>query len=131
MIKEAYCSYKTSELLKEKGFNEKTMTYYEDEILCHGDWFEWNNSPFNHVAAPTQAMAMAWLRDKGIHVSPKYCCFCGSKKSDKPYYLWEPTVFRLSSNNIIFPQPLDMCKHYESYEEAVEAACLYALKNLI
>ena len=131
MIQEAYCSFEVAKLLKEKGFDEKTMTYYEDEILCNGDWYEWNRSPFGHTAAPTHQMAMKWLRKKDIYVCPKYCCFCGSKKKDVPYFLWEPRILRLSTNNIIYPQLMDMCKHCNSYEEAVEAALKYTLENLI
>ena len=121
MIQEAYCSFEVAKLLKEKGFNEP-VTELNKLVFQDGE---------RPILKITHQKAMAWLRDKGIHVSPKYCCFCGSKKSDKPYFLWEPTVFRLPSNNIIFPQPLDMCKHYESYEDAVEAALKYSIENLI
>lgn len=68
MIKERYCSYEVSKLLKEKGFNEKTFTYYDNDILCHGGWFEWNNSPMGQTAAPTHQMACDWLRKKGYYI---------------------------------------------------------------
>lgn len=102
---EDYCSSEISKLLKEKGFLEESKFFY-----------------------PTHQRAMKWLRDeKEIYVCPKLRCFDGKQ----PYYKWEPTILRLPSNNIIYPQPLDMCKHYESYTEAVEAALKYTLENLI
>ena len=131
MIKEAYVGFEVAKLLEEKGFNEKTFTYFDDDLLCHGEWFEWNNSPMGQMSAPTHQMAMAWLREKGIHISPKYCCFQGPKKNDKPYYKWEDRVLKLSSGEQIHPDVLGIHEYYSSYEDAVEAALKYCLENLI
>ena len=67
MIKEAYCSYEVSKLLKEKGFDEE----------CFGAYTETNhnitmftglikNSEYGNAmyTAPTHQMACAWLREK-------------------------------------------------------------------
>ena len=131
MIKEAYVGFEVAKLLEEKGFNEKTFTYFDDDLLCHGEWFEWNNSPMGQMSAPTHQMAMAWLREKGIHISPKYCCFQGPKKNDKPYYKWEDRVLKLSSGEQIHPDVLGIHEYYSSYEDAVEAALKFCLENLI
>lgn len=64
MITEDYASFEVAKLLNEKGFDEKTLSYYEDNVLCYGDWFEWNRSPLGHIAAPTHQMAMKWLREE-------------------------------------------------------------------
>jgi hypothetical protein len=146
MITEDYVSFETAKLLKDKGFDWDWSPFYSKQDK---DEWEQNNSytianpnydvtlPFDsetlNVVVPhvSLQMVMKWLREKGIYVCPKLCCFCGSKKNDIPYYLWEPRIIRLPSNNIIYPQPLDMCKHYENYEEAVEAALKYSLENLI
>jgi hypothetical protein len=137
-IEEDYVSFETAKLLKEKGFDEDCWCWYEDDGYfreSNDDYgFQSNSCHMDYdfiCSAPTQAMAMKWLREKGIYVCPKLCCFCGSKKKDIPYYLWEPRIIRLPSNNIIYPQPLDMCKHYENYEEAVEAALKRYLEYLI
>lgn len=31
MIKEAYCSFEVAKLLKEKGFNEEVISYYDTD----------------------------------------------------------------------------------------------------
>jgi hypothetical protein len=135
MIEEDYCSFEIAKLLKEKGFNCPCLRVYDKNgIICiRYAGFDiphnYTNSPL--YLCPTHQMTMAWLREKGIYVCPKLCCFCGSKKKDIPYYLWEPRIIRLPSNNIIYPQPLDMCKHYENYEEAVEASLKHCLEYLI
>ena len=128
-IEEDYCSFEIAKLLKEKGFHEVCKCQYGR----HGDisWTSCNNGNVTTFARPTLQMVMKWLRKKGIYVCPKLCCFCGSKKKDIPYYLWEPRILKLPSNNIIYPQPLDMCKHYENYEEATEEAIKYSLEHLI
>lgn len=132
MIEEAYCSYEVSKILKEKGFDGECLRFY----TTHNKhlWLYQHYHDFDikdKIESPTHQMAMAYLRDKDIYICPKHCCFCGSKPKDKPYYLWEPRILRLPGNNIIYPQPVDMCDHYDSYEDAVEAALLYCLKNLI
>ena len=136
MINEDYCSFEVVKLLKEKGFDglcycHEFTDYEGNSTTYHTEYPEnWNQSE-PCVSIPTLGMVMKWLLEKDIHVCPKYCCFCGSKKKDVPYFLWEPRILRLSTNNIIYPQPLDMCKHYNSYEKAVEAALKYSLENLI
>ena len=120
MITEDYCSYEVAKLLKEKGFDEKTLSYYEDNVLCRGDWFEWNRSPLGHISAPTHQMAMKWLREIfHIHIRLIH--------SIDESYTFE-----------IYPMAGKYrCKcfedytYYSSYEEAVEAALKYVLENLI
>ena len=69
-ITEDYVSYEVAKLLKKRGFDEKTLSYYENNVLCRGDWFEWNRSPLGHIAAPTHQMAMKWMREvHNIHIS--------------------------------------------------------------
>lgn len=135
MIQENYCSYEICKLLKKKGFDEPCRSYFSDNvdsieiINCTDEVTDIQMGVFE-LLRPTQAMACAWLREKGFYISPKYQCFCGVKKKDKPYYLWKPRVLRLSSGNIIYPQPLDI-EYYRTYEETVEAALKYALENLM
>ena len=119
MIGEDFCSYEVAKLLKEKGFDEKTLSYYEDNVLCRGDWFEWNRSPLGHISAPTHQMAMKWLRKvHNQHVQIKY--FHGA------YQEFEYVVIN-TFNGKAYHEPVS----FSSYEEAVEAACIYVLKNLI
>ena len=123
MIKEAYVFFEVAKLLKEKGFDEKTMTYYEDEILCNGDWYEWNRSPLGHTAAPTHQMAMAWLRE--VH------------KIVIIIYPFSETVSENTAYTIDICTPSSSRKEghlrgvWKTYEEAVEAALKDCLENLL
>lgn len=140
MIEEVYCSFEVAKLLKEKGFDESCECFYDtennDASIVNG-WMDISNSELEErefvcYSAPTHQMAMAWLREvHNLYICPKYCCFCGSKPNDRPYFKWEARILKLPSSNIIYPQPLDMCDYYETYEEAVEAALKYVLENLI
>ena len=132
MIKEAYCSYEVSKLLKEKGFNEATNRYYNaqyDEIRTISDTFMtyWNNEEHMKVlmmegalAIPTHQMATAWLRTKHIIivVQPEYfnadgiCSYWGVD-------IWADDNYEKLQGD--FP----------TYEEAVEASLKYSLENLI
>ena len=119
-MKEAYCSFEVAKLLKEKGFEVITYMVYDNQ----GN-FDYQNCVCCNVDrmpclyAPTHQMAMAWLREKGIHMSID-------------------TVIS-SSGNIYFnidtysedsgwKHPVDF---YDSYDEAVETAIKYSLENLI
>lgn len=119
---EDYVSYEVARLLKKKGFDEKTLVYYEGYILVHGDWFEWNRSPLSHIAAPTHQMACAWLNEV-------YHIFIEIGKS-----------IDLNGNYHYSYTILDKeCKYVRrgytdfdwNYEDAVEAAIKYCLENLI
>ena len=123
-ITEDYVSYEVAKLLKEKGFDEKTLSYYEDNVLCHGDWFEWNRSPLGHVATPTHQMAMKWLREV-------YDIFIDIGYDDLDWY-W---LIESISNDVPYEDRPKLLKNgtacHKTYEEAVEAALKYSLENLI
>ena len=122
MIKEAYCSKKVSELLKEKGFNEPIWTRYEDDNeVIFGDKYNWNNSPMGQISAPTHQMAMAWLREAhNVSIEP----FVDYGSGDD--YWWTVDITKIKKNGLITE-----LSGYKSYEEAVEAALKYYLENLI
>lgn len=124
-------------LLQEKGFLQgidlrmtQHLAFYDNDGL-HYDVDRWydsmvsENVPF--VVAPTHQMACDWLMTKGIYICPKYRCF----QNGKPYYKWEPTILSLASIYPLYPQPLDICEHYDTFEEAVEASLKYALKYVL
>ena len=123
-ITEDYCSYEVAKLLKEKGFDEKTLSYYEDNVLCHGDWYEWNRSPLGHIAAPTHQMAMKWLREEKnifIVIEPHAYDYVNEKNKSYSCSLW------VGDNYYEYLES----RAYPSYEEAVEAALKYCLENVI
>lgn len=102
MIKEDYCSFELSKLLKEKGFKQEG---------CHKSY------SMEGPVAPTHQMAMKWLREKDIDIiiMPLF------KLKEGRIYCYE-----IHSDNTDV-----RVGRFETYEEAVEAAIKYSLENLI
>ena len=122
MAKEQYVTYETAKLLKERGFDWDTYHYYDEigrtwfeDVLC-----DWNHRTTPEVSCPTQQMAMRWLREeRGIHIYPipvtgfNYVVSVYTEKGNKTYD-------RILSRN-----------GRNAYEDCIEAALEYVLKNLI
>ena len=118
MVKEAYVSFEVAQLLKEKGFNEPCYRYYDDKGDICGKFIN-PDIPFNYSLAPyylcpSQSMGMKWLRKKDIRI-----CLDYSDVDGKWFTMIGTKKKRTYSG------------YYDTYEEAVEAAILYSLKNLI
>lgn len=63
MIEEAYVSFDTAKLLKEKGFDEECFRFYMP--TGNGRWKYEHYHDFDisdRIECPTQQMAMRWLR---------------------------------------------------------------------
>jgi len=118
MIKEAYVSFEVAKLLKEKEFNERSAASYDSEGQLQEGSAYWNKTPIWY-AAPTHQMTVAWLREKGIHMSIDTVI----SSSGNIYFNIDTYSEALGWNH-----PVDF---YDSYEEAVEAALKYVLENLI
>lgn len=132
MVKDAYCSYEVSKLLKEKGFDESIFEFYvgNKETVRYArnkDGFKLSELPDGFYPHITHQMAVAWLMEKGIYICPRHRCFCGVKPKDTPYYRWQTAIFRLPGNRLVYPLPIDMAESYDSYEEAVEDGLKYTL----
>lgn len=116
-MKEQYVGFGVAKLLKEKGFNGEWHKHYWGYF--HGKEFltEGSFNPEYDYPAPTQQMAMAWLREVHNFIvlvdydifTDKFYCYIRKRFSD-------------------YITPTDS---FNSYEEAVEAALEYVLKNLI
>lgn len=125
MITEDYVSLKVAKLLKEKGFNEKVICYYDDggslnlnkfvEFQCCNQGYG-----SNIFAAPTLQMVCKWLRE--VHY--KYC--------DVGYDIdlkWFIQIIDLTeSAEHSYPEN---GSEFKSYEQACEVAIKYCLENLI
>ena len=128
MITEDYVSFKVAKLLKEKGFDDgETHMFYssydpdrifpimEIGLVRHEDVY----------FAPTHQMAMKWLRE--VH---KVLIVIDAYRANH----WEGYIdsFEISiyshASTIIVPNEI---AHHRDYTEAVEAALLHVLKNLI
>ena len=147
MITEDYVSYEVAKLLKEKGFNEKCISCYNNEkqlLTIYHDTLgeiepeDWNNISktkcgkiglatwYGNISAPTHQMAMKWLREvHNIFININVGFYGENMKR-----LWDNQVYRIQ-NKIEDLGQSDSCNTFLSYEEAVEAALEYLLENLI
>lgn len=124
MIKEDYVSFEVAKLLKDKGFNEPTIGTYNIEsknsILVERPIRAIHCEAI--ISAPTQAMAMMWLRE----VHKLYIEITPSSKTNE---------FIVDSYRIdIVTKTFDtiyVSSGYDTYEQACEAAIKYCLENLI
>ena len=129
-ITEDYVSFETAKLLKEKGFNERLLTFYiTDEakkegcfqIMAFTDDKIDNNHSDHCYLAPTLQMAMKWLRI--IHNTNIDIVSVWNQKR------FEYQVF------VVTPENAKHCyiddKLYLGYEQACEAAIKYSLEHLI
>ena len=128
MIQEAYVSFETAKLLKEKGFDENTLMVY----MSYGDLCKCNrydsirNSKYNDITkndfectAPTHQMAMKWLRE--VH-NIDICVF--PYQADYISYSYKVKIYK---NKEIYLTITDS----KTYEDAIEEALKYCLQNLI
>ena len=126
---EDYTSFEIAKLLKEKGFDEScthVCNIESGKILeasfytcryVYNSWLDKNEPRL--IAAPTLQMAMKWLRE--VHKLAINIEF----QIDFPTWKWriyhiEPSADKHTN-----------FKHYDTYEEACEAAIKYCLENLI
>lgn len=134
MITEDYVSFETAKLLKEKGFDlpvHYVYHYWTKAPFFHRKMKNFNSEEYRHLknewySAPTQFLAMKWLREvhgifidivsrfsmnADLDVCFSYSCkkLIGTYKSDYEYEDGE----------------------WLNYEEAAEAAIKYCLENMI
>lgn len=125
MITEDYVSYEVAKLLKEKGFDYQGFDYidFEGEVIKQD--------------RPTHQMAMKWLREvHKLHISVDVSPIYGKVKDGKGrntcgLLYWHYIASGEWMNNKHNPQQKAFVVSAKSYEEAVEAALNYTLKNLI
>lgn len=136
-ITEDFVSYEIAKLLKEKGFDSNMYTCYTDcefpefltmiDYVVQGEEYERSNfESHNLIQAPTYQMALKWLREvHKIFIEP----FVAIDLNGEYHY-----CFRLLNSickDILEPKDLVRIGFKDTYEEAVEVALLYVLKNLI
>lgn len=137
MIQEAYCSKETSKLLKEKGFDIPVNYEYHYKITIpqfhrkkhNFNGIEYSNCSSEWYSAPTHQMAMAWLRE--VH---NLFIFPFPQRNTDRFWV---EIYSIDKNKNeddkwenLYCETIDL-KNYSTYEEAVEAALKYCLKNLI
>lgn len=115
MSKEEYVKSGTAKLLRERGFRGDCIAYYNDD----GKRYLSLNAELHPLPCPTQAVACRWLRKEyGIHILPEI----SEVKENPKYYciIWKTSTLESFIVDL-----------FDSYEEAIEAAIEYVLKNLI
>lgn len=128
MIREDYCDFETSRLLKEKGFNEAVLFTINEEGFqqypknLEFEYLHNSEIPDDEYACPTLQMAMKWLREMhrlyiNIWADPK------DVESNDFDIIFRAQVYNGTSNY--------GTHEFSTYEEAAEAAIKYCLENLI
>ena len=127
-MKEAYCSYEISEILKEKGFDEPIKCWYDNFADFHEQGVKMNNTDClpPTIMCPTHQMACAWLRKKHnilisiipqeVKVGVDELCYAIYRITEDVY----TPLYNGYINNLV-----------DSYEDTVESAIKYCLENLI
>ena len=131
-IKENYVSFEIAKLLKEKGFDTPTHTFYNEkkssEVRFEPCLINRNASFL--VSAPTIQITMKWLRKvHDIHIELNW------DRGNELYsfQIWKPGKYQPEISS------LDLWRIYKdddypgewNYEEACEESIKYCLKNLI
>lgn len=137
-IQESYCSFKVSVLLKDKGFNVYCQSWYTEDTQYHysqdeGQTLGWNNKhlPSHEYSRPTHALAIEWIRvNFGICITvyPHARKWCGILED-----ISEKGWIRENGSERMMPKYISDYdgKEENSLQEAIEAALLYTLQNLI
>lgn len=123
MIQESYVSFETAKLLKEKGFNERTFTYYEvedEEYVIRFHQLPIANNFSDEYPRATHQMVLAWLRAQGVHID----ITTSFDLNGKDHYSY--TIYQ---NGKLIRKEYTYFDWY--YEEATESAIKYSLENLI
>ena len=123
-ITEDYVSSEVAKLLREKGFDQNCATYYLDGQVWRHYYGEVIPKGKQIYAAPTQTVAMKWLRKEHnilLFLLP-------AQENGKLVYLVE--VWTWNKEEGIYESTYAPMPRKEP-EQAVEAALKYCLKNLI
>lgn len=120
MIGEDYCSYEIAKLLKEKGFDGYdwccSHVYTSWQMLINGIPA---NDDDDFTYAPTHQMAMKWLRENNIIITPQPEYFSCDRCESWGIDIWA------------FGNYKKLPGDFPTYEEAVEAALHWTLENLL
>lgn len=148
MISEQYVSFETAMLLKEKGFQQKedNSGYHATQMVyCiheseDGSHFFANRYPAgaydfdSYICAPTQQMAMRWLRE--VHDLHIMVNCVGKVNYDPLIQRFDGKDFEVEGKQAGTTRRIDgklvnVRRGFPSYEEACEAAIKHCLEHLI
>lgn len=126
MIKEAYISFETAKLLKEKWFKFIEDRNELSQAYVHAYTKEgkevWGCYDPDYYPCITISMALDWFRtEKGIAITPIVAYIVDDEK-----FVWKVEI-NVAKTHDTYHQ----FWRYETYEGAVEAGLKYCLRNLI
>jgi hypothetical protein len=124
-MKEEFVTLETAKLLKEKGFDERTLYAYQNNgmLYCNTDRIAmaYNSLPIYQICAPIQSFAQKWLREtKNLHISIiRNACGYGYDicKADNGTHITDG-IFKGTNDG----------GQWDTYEEALEVGIQEALK---
>ena len=122
-ITEDYVSYETAVLLKEKGFDIPCRQAYFNGSLV--DYTMYGFCDGELIDCPSQSLALKWLREvHDLHI----VVYPWQADNEEKAIHWCCTVYKAFAHlgNDVYTNETP-----KSYEQAVEAALNYVLKNLI
>jgi len=128
-MKEELITFETAKLAKEKGFDEVTdINYYEDynyKLESNFNGLKHSDGNNYFISAPTQSLLQKWLRDKhNIHIQCEVRVTYGEYKKSF-VNLYQMNVFTISGD---MKNHTTFTGNYNTYEEALEAGLVEALK---
>lgn len=130
MITEDYVSFETAKLLKEKGFDEPVLKFYDHKGKVAELYYRPQNKSItgDTYKCPTLQMAMKWLRKK-------HNLYVTSVPNGIGEQIFYPLIYKNYDEYgwIVLSSSLRngfQDTEFSSPEEACEAAIKYCLKNL-
>ncbi len=124
MIKEAFISFDTAKLMKEKGFDEPCPYFYrfDRNEIYSGTAFTNTQIGDKFYNAPTQQMAMRWIREvHNIAIEPYAAAYRFGFTLSKI-----PTGSHILNEADVYPND-----EFETWEDAIEAALKHVLTKMI
>lgn len=151
---EDFVTFELAKILKEKGFREKCLLYYEstggfysnsidtydrpNQELDYSDFLKCFNegNSIGLIDAPTISQVLKWLREeKKIHIEP---CILADADTDadgkviNEFTYWSFSIMSIANGDMIYfeYEHIDD-KRFDTYEQAALAGIKYVLDNLI
>lgn len=131
---EDYVSFEVAKLLKEKGFSAYCTSLYTEEGKQNdvGNYNGTDDDKYISYSRPTHALAIKWIRENfGIHIYAQFQtwddgCYTANwcLKQDILWLFYDIGV--KEKDGMLWKRT-----KFNKPEEAIEAALLYTLKNLI
>ena len=139
---EDYVSFELAKKLKEKGFQERSIAYYDNfgvfrfnECTCMSDdciidiaglmWCHNNKTGGTYIDAPTIAQVLKWLRKKKIYIDIETCPSCATVH--KVAFIATVKLNSIGSDMDSYCMLYSHCRWEDAAVDGIE----YALDNLL